>query len=150
MKINLYLKFFEGPKAGCLHQSRENPASSVDQAVIQITRSLKALGLHPEREKLRLKLRSFGHGLPYADGVFSDGNGSHGFILYAPPNMDPSEVNSYIFHTLDSVPFFRAHIDNSPERLFTDPVLPLYPELPPPSTIEWTSRTGVTPVLHGH
>ena len=151
MKTNtrLHLKFFAGPRRGLLHSRNEHLTPDIDQVAEQITRSLRNAGLKPGKEKLLLKVRRFGQGLPATDGIFADGDESFGFFLYGPKNQTKSEIDQFLYETLDNVTFYRAFQARSPDILFKAPVLPVYPELPPPVTVVW-SCNGCVPVEHGH
>ncbi len=135
---------------GQLHSRTEQLTSDIDQVAEHITRSLGNVGLKPERDKLRFKVRRFGQGLPFTDGIFSDGDDSFGFFLYGPKSVRRAEVDRFLFETLDSVLCYRAFEERSPDILFEAPVLPIYPELPPPLTVIWSVQDGCVPVEHGH
>ena len=134
---------------GLLHSRTEHLTSEIVQVAEHITRSLGNAGLKPERQNLRLKVRCFGQGLPFTDGIFADGDESFGYFLYGPRSVSRAVVDRFLFETLDNLIIYRAFEDRSPDILFEAPVLPVYPELPPPVTVVW-SCDGCVPVEHGH
>ena len=148
MKPKLYLKFVLGPQMGLLHGSSGYPTADIDSTVAQVVRALNEVGLHPDRSAMRLRLRSFGKGLPFADGIFSDGRGSFGMLLYGPSALRPGEIDAFLLHNFNLVPFFRAHTGGSTDLLFTETVLPAYPELPTPVMVMWPAEDPIPAVEH--
>ena len=143
MKPKLYLKFILGPKMGLLHSSSGEPTADVEATVTQVIQALDKAGLRPDRAAMRLRLRRFGDGIPFADGIFDDGCGSFGMLLYAPSVLPPAEIDGMLFHHLNLVPFYKVHTGASADLLFTEPVLPDYPELPEPVMVMWPAEDTI-------
>jgi hypothetical protein len=143
VKHKLFMKIIGGPKIGLLFPSREPLTSDVDCAVEQILRALKKVGLEARRETLRLKLRRYCDEGPFADGIFSAGEGTCGVLLYGPKELNCPQIEQFLIQNLDVVPFFLTYKDGNSERLFSEPVLPEFPELPTPVTVLWTANGGV-------
>jgi hypothetical protein len=146
VKHKLFLKIVGGPKIGLLYSNREPLPSDVSCVVEQILRALTKVGLEPQREFLRLKLRRYCPKGPFADGVFAAGGGTCGVLLYGPKQLTATQTDDFLLQNLNVVPFFHVYRDGNTDRLFTDPVLPLYPELPTPLTVEWSATDGAVPV----
>jgi hypothetical protein len=145
---NLFLKFFGGSKLSLLHLSRERLTNDVDQASAMILKALQRAGVATSRDYLTLKLRRFEEGSPIVDGIFS-APGGLGYFMFAPPDMRAAEAESFMRKELNAVPFFHTHRDGDATRLFIEPVLPRFPELPMPVTVIW-SAGEISPVSHGH
>ena len=133
---------------GLLHGSSGHPTADIDSTVAQVIRALNEVGIHPDRSAMRLRLRTFGEGLPFADGIFGDGCGSFGMLLYGPSNLRPAEIDAFLFHHLNLVPFFWAYKEGATDLLFTVPVLPTYPELPTPVMVMWPAESSVSVAEH--
>jgi len=143
VKPKLYLKFILGPKMGLLHSSSDEPTADVEATVTQVFQALNMAGLRPDRAAMRLRLRRFGEGIPFADGIFGDGCGSFGMLLYAPSTLRRAEIESHLFRHLNLVPFFKVHNGCSADLLYSEPILPDYPELPEPVMVMWPAENSI-------
>jgi hypothetical protein len=149
VKHQLFIKLIGGPKIGLLLASREPLTNDVDCAVEQVLRALKKIGLENRRDALRLKLRRFSEDGSFADGIFATSEGACGVFLYGPKELNRAQVDGYLMQNLNIVPFFRTDRDGNTDRLFVEPVLPEFPELPQPLAVLWTATGGVVPALQG-
>ena len=111
-------------------------------------RALKRAGVATSRDELKLKLRRFSAESPFIDGI-SCAPGGLGYYMCAPPDMEGEVAEGFMMQELDAVQFYLTHRDGDPTRLFTEPVLPQFPELPAPITVIW-SAGETSPVAHGH
>ncbi len=148
MKTKLHLKFFGGP-IGLLHTSREHVAYDRDTVVRQILGALRKSGVATTRENLMLSLRRFHPDSPYTDGVFVSPE-ALGYFMYAPPEMPKREIESFLQDYINLIPFYLASCDGDLSRIFSESVLPPFPELPPPITTLWSGDEENAPIAHAH
>ena len=144
VKQKLYLKFFGGPKAGLFYSDCERQTNDAKVVADQVLRGMNKAGLPTSLADLRIKARSFGTGTSFADGIFADAHGTFGYILYAPGDLQPSEIEELLYHSLDPVPFFLASQSGKADLLFDSDILPPYPHMPPATAVLWTKERGVT------
>jgi hypothetical protein len=147
MKTKLHLKFFSGP-IGLLLTSRETLAFNSDTVVEQILSALKMQCLETKREDLVLKLRRFCEDGPIADGIFVTDE-VLGYFVYAPPELGRNEIEMVMRDCLNLVPFYLTIRDGDLSRILSGPVLPQYPEMPPPITVTWSEAEGEALIAHG-
>jgi hypothetical protein len=134
---------------GLLHSSQSRMTGDLDQAINHVVQAMQEAGVTISRETLAVKLRRFHDDSPFVDGIFA-GPDALGYLIYAPPDMDATEAENFMFHSLDPMPFYQTHCDGDARRLFTGAVLPEFEELPDPVTVIWSAADGVIPVYHGH
>lgn len=149
MKNKLFVKYFSGPQLGRLSESKVNLTGDLNEALLQITTALMRGGVRVNSQTLRLRLRRFARGGPFADGVFVADRRVFGVLLYGPNELKPAAVDQFMFQHVDSIPFYFAYRDGDVERLLTEPVLPDYPELPEPIEELWPSVATAAPVQNG-
>lgn len=143
VKSKLFLKFIGGPKIGLLQANREPLTEDLEQLVGQILRALRTAGVPTMRGDLRLLARRFGAEYAVVDGIFA-GPCGRGYFMYGPTDMRRGDVEIFLIGNLNLVPFFLAHADGDNSRLFSEDVLPSFPEFPAPIISLWSAETGAT------
>lgn len=143
MKAQLFLKFIGGPRIGLLQANREPLTGDLEKLVGQILRALRSAGTPTTRDALHLLLRRFDAACPFMDGIFV-GPDVRGYFLYAPADMRPAEVEGFLIANLNLVPFFQTQVDGDITRLFSESVLPIFPELPEATISRWSAATGAS------